>query len=171
MAPQYLTWRAFTDSYPELAPSVARCDRTVNRAAARKSRQAISVGHPDTSSFEVYTSTGRISMDSFGRGQIPRHASPELAINRIGRVGPNQFADEGFVTQVATALHKTGATPQHLKLEITQNMLMNDFGSGCRAGQPMKNRAVALVEYAWYAIFYVAIMCSRLLPRRAGIAR
>jgi diguanylate cyclase (GGDEF)-like protein/PAS domain S-box-containing protein len=45
-----------------------------------------------------------------------------LAIN----VGPSQFDDESFVTQIATALYKTGANPQRLKLELTESMLMND---------------------------------------------
>lgn len=45
-----------------------------------------------------------------------------LAIN----VGPGQFDDESFVTQIATALDKTGANPQRLKLELTESMLMND---------------------------------------------
>jgi diguanylate cyclase (GGDEF)-like protein/PAS domain S-box-containing protein len=45
-----------------------------------------------------------------------------LAIN----VGPSQFGNERFVTQIATALHKTGANPQQLKLELTESMLMND---------------------------------------------
>ena len=45
-----------------------------------------------------------------------------LAIN----VGPSQFEDESFVTQIATALHRTGANPLRLKLELTESMLMND---------------------------------------------
>ncbi len=45
-----------------------------------------------------------------------------LAIN----IGPSQFDDEGFVAQIATALHKTGANPLRLKLELTESMLMND---------------------------------------------
>ena len=45
-----------------------------------------------------------------------------LAIN----VGPSQFDAESFVTQITTALDKTGANPQRLKLELTESMLMND---------------------------------------------
>ena len=45
-----------------------------------------------------------------------------LAIN----VGRSQFDDENFVTHITTALHKTGANPQRLKLELTESMLMND---------------------------------------------
>ena len=45
-----------------------------------------------------------------------------LAIN----VGPSQFAGEGFVTQIATALHNAGANPQRLILELTESMLMSD---------------------------------------------
>ena len=51
-----------------------------------------------------------------------------LAIN----VGLSQFDDESFVTQIATALHKTGANPLRLKLEVTESMLMND-GAETRA--------------------------------------
>jgi hypothetical protein len=35
----------------------------VDRAAGRKPGQAISAEHPDTSSFELYTSTGGIALD------------------------------------------------------------------------------------------------------------
>jgi diguanylate cyclase (GGDEF)-like protein/PAS domain S-box-containing protein len=45
-----------------------------------------------------------------------------LAIN----VGSSQFGNERFVSQIATALHKTGADPRRLKLELTESMLMND---------------------------------------------
>ena len=55
-------------------------------------------------------------------GQQPATAAWTLAIN----VGCSQFDDEGFVVQIATALHKTGANPQRLKLELTESMLMND---------------------------------------------
>ena len=52
----------------------------------------------------------------------PTTAGWTLAIN----VGRSQFDDESFVTQITTALHKTGANPQRLKLELTESMLMND---------------------------------------------
>nr|WP_315490247.1 EAL domain-containing protein [uncultured Rhodoferax sp.] len=55
-------------------------------------------------------------------GQQQATADWTLAIN----VGRSQFDDESFVTQIATALHKTGANPQRLKLELTESMLMND---------------------------------------------
>jgi EAL domain-containing protein (putative c-di-GMP-specific phosphodiesterase class I) len=45
-----------------------------------------------------------------------------LAIN----VGSSQFDNERFVSQIATALHKTGVDPRRLKLELTESMLMND---------------------------------------------
>ena len=45
-----------------------------------------------------------------------------LAIN----VSPSQFEHASFVSQVANALHKAGAKPQQLRLELTERMLMND---------------------------------------------
>ncbi len=45
-----------------------------------------------------------------------------LAIN----ISPNQFGDDGFVSQVARALQISGARAQRLKLELTERMLMND---------------------------------------------
>ncbi len=55
-------------------------------------------------------------------GQQQATAAWTLAIN----VGRSQFDDESLVTQIATALHKSGANPQRLKLELTESMLMND---------------------------------------------
>ena len=54
--------------------------------------------------------------------QQPATAHWTLAIN----IGPSQFNDEGVVAQIANALHKTGANPLRLKLELTESMLMND---------------------------------------------
>jgi diguanylate cyclase (GGDEF)-like protein/PAS domain S-box-containing protein len=45
-----------------------------------------------------------------------------LAIN----VSPSQFGHANFVSQVTHALHKSGARPQQLRLELTERMLMND---------------------------------------------
>ena len=54
-------------------------------------------------------------------GQQQATAAWTLAIN----VGRSQFNDEGFVVQITNALHKTGANPKRLKLELTESMLMN----------------------------------------------
>jgi diguanylate cyclase (GGDEF)-like protein/PAS domain S-box-containing protein len=45
-----------------------------------------------------------------------------LAIN----VSPSQFGHASFVGQIANALRKAGTKPQQLRLELTENMLMND---------------------------------------------
>ena len=45
-----------------------------------------------------------------------------LAIN----VSPSQFEHASFVSEVASALRKSGAKPQRLRLELTERMLMND---------------------------------------------
>ncbi len=55
-------------------------------------------------------------------GQQQATAHWTLAIN----IGSSQFDNENFVTQIAAALHKTGANPQRLRLELTESMLMND---------------------------------------------
>ena len=55
-------------------------------------------------------------------GQQQATAAWTLSIN----VGHSQFDDEGFVVQITTAVRKTGANPLRLKLELTENMLMND---------------------------------------------
>ena len=54
-------------------------------------------------------------------GQQQATAAWTLAIN----VGRSQFNDEGFVVQITNALHRTGANPKRLKLELTESMLMN----------------------------------------------
>ena len=52
----------------------------------------------------------------------PSTAPWTMAVN----VSVSQFAQPDFVTNVATALQKTGANPHLLKLELTESMLLKD---------------------------------------------
>ena len=52
----------------------------------------------------------------------PASATWTMAVN----VSACQFAQADFVAHVSTALQKTGAKPQRLKLELTESMLVND---------------------------------------------
>ncbi|MGM0614053.1 MAG: bifunctional diguanylate cyclase/phosphodiesterase [Pseudomonadota bacterium] len=47
-----------------------------------------------------------------------------IAVN----VSPNQFRQPRFVSQVEAVLARTGANPHRLKLEVTENLLMEDLG-------------------------------------------
>ncbi|MFO7909285.1 MAG: EAL domain-containing protein [Halomonas sp.] len=42
-------------------------------------------------------------------------------------VSPNQFRQPHFVSQVEAVLERTGANPHRLKLEVTENLLMEDL--------------------------------------------
>lgn len=53
----------------------------------------------------------------------PAKAHWSIAVN----VSAMQFTDRQFVANVTQALQKTGANPQHLKLELTESMLADDL--------------------------------------------
>lgn len=51
------------------------------------------------------------------------HPPPCVAIN----ISPRQFQQPDFVDQVIAVLHRSGADPAHLKLELTESMLIEDI--------------------------------------------
>ncbi|MEY2953307.1 MAG: hypothetical protein RLZZ401_1394, partial [Pseudomonadota bacterium] len=54
--------------------------------------------------------------------RVPETAAWTMAVN----VSAAQLAQPGFVGNVAMALQKSGANPQHLKLELTESTLVDD---------------------------------------------
>jgi diguanylate cyclase (GGDEF)-like protein/PAS domain S-box-containing protein len=52
----------------------------------------------------------------------PKTASQDLSVN----VSARQFQQPDFVNQVVATIHKTGANPKKLKLELTESMLVDD---------------------------------------------
>lgn len=57
--------------------------------------------------------------------QVPAMRELTLAVN----VSPRQFRQPDFVAQVDAAVAQTGADPRRLKLELTENLLLDDFAS------------------------------------------
>jgi two-component system, chemotaxis family, CheB/CheR fusion protein len=55
-------------------------------------------------------------------------AEPEIGLSSIAvNISARQFMDDGFVASVEQALTTTGLAPQHLELEITESLLLDDF--------------------------------------------
>ena len=57
-------------------------------------------------------------------GRSPATEGLTIAVN----VSPNQFRQPRFVSQVEAVLARTAANPHRLKLEVTENLLMEDLG-------------------------------------------
>jgi EAL domain-containing protein (putative c-di-GMP-specific phosphodiesterase class I) len=55
----------------------------------------------------------------------PESAHLSLAVN----ISARQFHDPGFADQVMDTLKRTGADPRHLKLELTESLLLKDVDS------------------------------------------
>lgn len=69
----------------------------------------------------------------------PRRAHWSMAVN----VSALQFAQADFVSRVDTALHKTGANPRLLKLELTESMLVKDVEETIAKMNAIKSRGVS----------------------------
>ncbi|GJJ04354.1 hypothetical protein RugamoR64_48920 [Duganella rhizosphaerae] len=61
-----------------------------------------------------------------------------LAVN----VSPRQFRQPDFVAQVDAALSRSGADPRRLKLELTENLLLDDFASVIEKMSTLKRSGV-----------------------------
>ncbi|GJI94031.1 hypothetical protein RugamoR57_07490 [Duganella caerulea] len=56
-------------------------------------------------------------------------AEPALdALTLAVNVSPRQFRQDDFVAQVGEAVRAAGADPRRLKLEVTENLMLDDFG-------------------------------------------
>ena len=55
----------------------------------------------------------------------PQRAHLTIAVN----VSARQFHQDDFVTQVLNLLHTTGADPTHIKLELTESLLLKNVDS------------------------------------------
>lgn len=62
-----------------------------------------------------------------------------LAIN----VSPRQFKQPEFVAQVADALYTSGALPQRLKLELTENLMLDDFAGVAEKMHALKRTGIS----------------------------
>ena len=71
--------------------------------------------------------------------QNPMTAQWTVAVN----VSASQFAQSNFVTNVDTALRKTGANPHLLKLELTESMLVADVDAIIVKMNAVKQRGIA----------------------------
>ncbi len=69
----------------------------------------------------------------------PRRAHWSMAVN----VSALQFAQTDFVSRVDVALHKTGANPRLLKLELTESMLVKDVEETIAKMNAIKSRGVS----------------------------
>ena len=66
----------------------------------------------------------------------PATAHLTLAVN----VSALQFRDSDFVNSVARAIAESGAPGNHLKLEITESLLLDDIGATIEHMRPLKER-------------------------------
>ncbi|MES2160227.1 MAG: EAL domain-containing protein [Pseudomonadota bacterium] len=70
--------------------------------------------------------------------QDPAMRELTLAVN----VSPRQFRQAGFVAQVEAALAQTGVDPRRLKLELTENLLLDDFASVAEKMSTLKRSGI-----------------------------
>ena len=91
--------------------------------------------------------------------QAPDTAHWSLAIN----VSAAQFAQADFVDRVSAALHKTGANPALLKLELTESMLMDNVEDIIVKMNAIKLHGVRL-SLDDFGTGYSSLSCLKRLP-------
>ncbi len=64
----------------------------------------------------------------------------KMAINLSAR----QFREEGLAERISSIIHETGVNPQHLTLELTESMVMQDVGNAQTSLRALKNLGVAI---------------------------
>jgi EAL domain-containing protein (putative c-di-GMP-specific phosphodiesterase class I) len=70
----------------------------------------------------------------------PRETPADLAVN----LSPSQLRDPNLVQRIAAVLKETGFNPCHLKLEITEAVLIYDFPSVVASVNALKEMGIAL---------------------------
>ena len=70
--------------------------------------------------------------------QRPATACLTIAVN----VSPRQFRNQGFVGEVLAHLREAGAKPAHLKLELTENLLLGDVNETVCRMRELKDQGV-----------------------------
>ena len=70
----------------------------------------------------------------------PKACHLQLAVN----VSAKQFHQENFIELVLQTLDETGANPARLKLELTENVVLNDISDSIRKMQELKKLGVSI---------------------------
>jgi len=72
--------------------------------------------------------------------RYPRKTPVDLAVN----LSPSQLRDPNLVQRIAAVLKETGFEPNHLKLEITEAVLIHDFPSVLASVNALREMGIAL---------------------------